>query len=99
MDNKKEEQREENETESEPEKWRIGLLGRIREDTLKKLKTTLARKIEEETKKEIKTKPKKRSKRFLNTLTKTKNAMGNQRQCKNRKFGNTLSKCWKVPSC
>ena len=47
-----EEQEEEDETESEPEE--------IREDTLKKPKTIVARKIKEETKKETKTKPKKK---------------------------------------
>ena len=60
-----EEQEEEDETESEPEE--------IREDTLKKPKTVVARKIKEETRKEKKNKTKKkRSKRFLNNLTKTK---------------------------
>ena len=69
--------------ESEPEE--------IRENTLKNTKSIAARKIKEETKKETKIKPKKkRSKGFLNTLTKTKNAAGNQQRCKNTKFGNAL---------
>ena len=70
--------------ESEPEE--------IMENTPKNTKSTAARKIKEETKKETKIKPKKKkgSKGFLNTLTKTKNAAGNQQQCKNTKFGNAL---------
>ena len=90
MDNgEEEEQEEEDERESEPEE--------IRKDILKN-KNSCSWKIREETKKETKTKPKKKkSKIFLNTLTKTKNAAGNQQRCKNRKFGNALSKYWKDP--
>ena len=64
-DSEEEKQEEKDEAESEPEE--------IREDTLKKPKTLAARKIKEETKKRrTKAKQKKRSKIFLNVLTKTK---------------------------